>query len=77
MKPAVNTTEDPPAPITEPELQEYINGLRRRIEVQSCLIEDLCNELRLVKKDRESLTDQLDRVLIDLHWYEAKGVAAL
>lgn len=33
MRPASFSTEDPPRPIQDPELAEYVLALRRRIEV--------------------------------------------
>jgi len=39
MKPASFSTEDPPVPIENPILAEYILALRRRIEVQLAFIE--------------------------------------
>jgi hypothetical protein len=33
MKPAIFTTDEPPAPIDDMLVKEYINELRRRIEI--------------------------------------------
>jgi hypothetical protein len=46
MIPAHFTTDDPPFKIDSVELQEYVNGLRRRIEVQNYLLENLAKELQ-------------------------------
>ena len=46
MIPAHFTTDDPPLKIDSVELQEYVNGLRRRIEVQNYLLEILSKELQ-------------------------------
>ena len=46
MIPAHFTTDDPPFKIDSVELQEYVNALRRRIEVQNYLLEILSKELQ-------------------------------
>lgn len=45
IKPAQNTTHEPPVKIESVELQEYINELRRRIEVQNVLLEELAKQV--------------------------------
>lgn len=72
MRPAINSTDDPPVPITDILLREYVYSLRRRIEVGNDLMEALSDDIRRLKQERDGLQDQLQRVLIDLHWYEAK-----
>lgn len=71
MRPAINSTDDPPIPIHDLQLREYVFGLRRRIEVSQDLLEAVTDDLRRMKQERDGLQDQLQRVLIDLHWYEA------
>ena len=71
MRPAINSTDDPPVPIHDIQLREYVYALRRRIEVSNDLLEALTGDLRRMKQERDGLQDQLSRVLIDLHWYEA------
>lgn len=71
MRPAINSTDDPPIPIHDIQLREYVYALRRRIEVSNDLLEALTGDLRRMKQERDGLQDQLSRVLIDLHWYEA------
>lgn len=72
MRPAINSTDDPPVPIHDILLREYVHSLRRRIEVGQDLLESLAEDVRRLKQERDGLQDQLSRVLIDLHWYEAK-----
>ena len=72
MRPAINSTDDPPVPITDVLLREYVYALRRRIEVGQDLLESLVEDVRRLKQERDGLQDQLSRVLIDLHWYESK-----
>ena len=72
MLPAINSTDDPPVPITDILLREYVYALRRRIEVGQDLMESLVDDIRRLKQERDGLQTQLERVLVDLHWYEAK-----
>lgn len=72
MRPAINSTDDPPVPITDILLREYVYALRRRIEVGQDLMESLVDDIRRLKQERDGLQTQLERVLVDLHWYEAK-----
>jgi hypothetical protein len=72
MRPAINSTDDPPVPITDVLLREYVYALRRRIEVGQDLLESLVEDLRRLKQERDGLQNQLERVLVDLHWYESK-----
>lgn len=71
MRPAINSTDDPPVPITDVLLREYVYALRRRIEVSHDLAESLVEDVRRLRQERDGLQDQLSRVLLDLHWYEA------
>ena len=71
MRPAINSTDDPPVPITDVLLREYVYALRRRIEVSNDLLEALTGDVRRLKQERDGLQDQLSRVLLDLHWYES------
>jgi hypothetical protein len=45
LRPALNSTEEPPVPITDLLLKEYVNELRRRIEIQNILMESVTNQL--------------------------------
>ena len=72
IRPAINSTDDPPVPIQDLLLREYVYGLRRRIEVSQDLAESLVEDIRRLKQERDGLQNQLERVLVDLHWYEAK-----
>jgi len=71
LRPAINSTDDPPVPITDVLLREYVYALRRRIEVGNDLLESLTGDIRRLKQERDGLQDQLSRVLLDLHWYES------
>ena len=71
LRPAINSTDDPPVPITDVLLREYVYALRRRIEVGNDLLEALTRDLRGVKQERDGLANQLERVMLDLYWYES------
>ena len=45
MIPAIFTTEEPPAPIDDMLVKEYVNGLRRHIEILNIQIETLVKQL--------------------------------
>jgi hypothetical protein len=49
LRPATFSTEEPPVPVESLELREYIQALRRRIEVQNDLAESLAKEVRKCK----------------------------
>lgn len=72
LRPAINSTDDPPVPIEDLLLREYVYALRRRIEVMQDLLESLAKDGRRLKQEKNELQDQLDRVLIDLHWHESE-----
>ena len=66
MRPAIHSTEDPPSRITDLELKEYVNELRRRIEVQNDQMEILADQLKSAKKKIVDLEDMIERLTIDL-----------
>jgi hypothetical protein len=45
MKPAIFTTDEPPVSIDDMLLKEYVNELRRRIEVLNIQMETLVKQL--------------------------------
>lgn len=55
LRPAIFSTENPPRPITCVETLEYVNGLRRRIEVQNDLLETLAKQVKQHKSEVEKL----------------------
>jgi septal ring factor EnvC (AmiA/AmiB activator) len=66
MRPAIHSTEEPPSRITDLELKEYVNELRRRIEVQNDQMEILADQLKSAKKKIVDLEDMIERLTIDL-----------
>jgi hypothetical protein len=72
LRPAINSTEDPPQPVEDLAMREYIFALRRRIEVQDCLVEALTEEIKQLKDERDGLKAQVESLLLDLHWMDSK-----
>jgi hypothetical protein len=56
MRPATFSTENPPQPLTCIETAEYVQSLRRRIEVQNDLLEALAKEVMAYKMEVEKLS---------------------
>ena len=69
LRPALNSTEDPPPRTTDQELLEYINALRRRIEVQNIQMEALAVEVRSLQIKAKEREDFIDRLSLDLALY--------
>ena len=55
MRAATFSTEDPPKPLTCLETAEYVQSLRRRIEVQNDLLEALAKEVKHYRDEVEKL----------------------
>jgi hypothetical protein len=66
MRPAIFSTENPPYPIDNPETLEYVNALRRRIEVQIDQMEHLAAEVYELKAAAKKLTDEIEKLALDL-----------
>jgi uncharacterized protein YoxC len=66
MRPAEYSTENPPYPIDCVETKEYIHSLRRRIEVQTDLMESLANQVHTLKKEKEHLLGEVEKLSLDL-----------
>jgi hypothetical protein len=56
LRPATFSTEDPPVPVESLELHEYIQALRRRIEVQNDLAVALTKELVKYREEVDKLS---------------------
>lgn len=56
MRPATHSTDEPPVPIENVQLQAYVNDLRRRIEVQNDLMTVLVKEAEKYKTEVEKLS---------------------
>jgi hypothetical protein len=57
MKPAIFTTLEPPTPIDDVFLKEYVQQLRRQIEILNIQIENLVTEIKDLKARRRSEND--------------------
>lgn len=56
LRPAEFSTDNPPVKIDNVELAEYVLALRRRIEVQNDLMEELAKEVKRYKDEVEKLS---------------------
>ena len=66
MRPATFSTENPPQPITCVETLEYINGLRRRIEIQNDQMEQLADQVQQSKVNNDYLINEVEKLALDL-----------
>jgi hypothetical protein len=66
MRQAVFSTENPPQPIICVETLEYINGLRRRIEVQNDQMEHLAAQSQELLGKVQYLTGEVEKLSLDL-----------
>jgi len=57
LRPAIFSTDEPPVDIVDVALQEYINSLRRRIEVQACQMDALAQQVDEARKVRNSMIE--------------------
>jgi len=57
MKPAIFTTPEPPTYIDDVFLKEYVQQLRRQIEILNIQIENLVTEIKNLKANRRSEND--------------------
>lgn len=56
MRPATHSTDEPPVPIENVQLQAYVNDLRRRIEVQNDLMAALAKDIQRLQTEVEKLS---------------------
>jgi peptidoglycan hydrolase CwlO-like protein len=56
MRPATHSTDEPPVPIENVQLQAYVNDLRRRIEVQNDLMAALAKDVQKLQTEVEKLS---------------------
>ena len=60
LRPAINSTDDPPIAVHDPELSGYIQSLRRRIEIQNIQLENLSKLI-------STLQTEVEKLSLDLH----------
>lgn len=66
MRPAIFSTENPPVVITCVETLEYVQSLRRRIEVQNDQMEFLVAQSEEVLRKAEHLSREVEKLSFDL-----------
>ena len=57
MRPAIFTTQEPPTHIDDVFLKEYVQQLRRQIEVLNIQLENLVTEIKDLKARKRSEND--------------------
>jgi len=57
MRPAIFSTQEPPTHIDDVFLKEYVQQLRRQIEVLNIQLENLVTEIKDLKASRRSEND--------------------
>ena len=66
MRPAIFSTDNPPHHITCVETVEYVNALRRRIEVQNDQMEALAAQVHKLLRKTEHLNNEVEKLSLDL-----------
>ena len=66
MRPAIFSTENPPQPITCVETLEYVQSLRRRIEVQNDQMDTLAAQVHKLQKENARLDNEVEKLALDL-----------
>jgi uncharacterized membrane protein len=66
LRPALHSTPEPPIEITDLHLKEYVQELRRRIEVQYDQLEALSEQIKDLQRTEADLTDLIERLTLDL-----------
>jgi Skp family chaperone for outer membrane proteins len=69
LRPAIHSTPEPPIEITDVLLKEYVQELRRRIEVQNDLMESLARDVQKLQTDETKLVDMIEQLTLDLSLY--------
>lgn len=67
MRPATFSTDSPPAPIQDLELAEYVNTLRRRVEVDLDQITALAKQVYTLQAENTRLKFEVDMLSLDLN----------
>jgi peptidoglycan hydrolase CwlO-like protein len=66
MRPATFSTDNPPVQIENLELAEYVNALRRRIEVQNDQVDALAAQVHKLQKENARLNNEVEKLALDL-----------
>ena len=70
MRPAINSTENPPVPVQDVQLHEYILKLPRRIELQDIQLEQLATDNTQLQTTVNKLQSEVDKLSLDLHFQD-------
>ena len=73
MRPAINSTENPPVPVQDVQLHEYILELRRRIELQDIQLEQLAHDNTQLQTTVNKLQSEVDKLSLDLHFQDRQS----
>jgi hypothetical protein len=73
MRPAINSTENPPVPVQDVQLHEYILELRRRIELQDIQLEQLAHDNTQLQTTVNKLQLEVDKLSLDLHFQDRQS----
>ena len=73
MRPAINSTENPPVPVQDVRLHEYILELRRRIELQDIQLEQLAHDNTQLQTTVNKLQLEVDKLSLDLHFQDRQS----
>ena len=69
LRPAIHSTPEPPIEITDLHLKEYVQELRRRIEVQNDQLEAISDQIKDLQRTKADLIDLIERLTLDLAMY--------
>ena len=67
IRPAIPSTDSPPAPIQDLELAEYVNALRRRVEVDLDQITALATQVYALQGENARLKFEVEMLSLDLN----------
>jgi regulator of replication initiation timing len=76
MRPATFSTDSPPAPIQDVELAEYVNALRRRVEVDLDQLTALAEQFYALKGENARLKFEVDKLSLDLNIHDNPQAAS-
>ena len=66
MRPAIFSTDSPPTPIQDVELAEYVNALRRRVEVDLDQLTALAEQVYALRGENTRLKFEVEMLSLDL-----------
>lgn len=67
MRPAIPCTDNPPSPIQDALLLEYVNSLRRRIEVDLDQLTALATQVYALQAENVRLKFEVEMLSLDLN----------